>query len=148
APIPLKPCNEFFYVQKSTMHYTPLTSEPYGNHEDICTHYKKTIFNEKGYVTENELVGLLEEGLSILHWYLGICCVGKIQSQYVMNEYFDTMEMTGTDASALLAVPGSRNYTGWNLDQDKSVYITSKITNDDILDKNAYVFVWDRPNDS
>src|SRR5690606_38010695 len=82
----LKPCNEAMYMQTSTLHYTPLMSEPYGNHDVIANHTKKTTFKSGCYYTENKLFGEVEGGLPIRHWYCGICCVGKIQASVVVNE--------------------------------------------------------------
>lgn len=88
----LIPCSSFNYHQLSTMHQTgaggTITSAgyvPVPNFPIECLHEKKTIFEAKGYTTQNK-VTWTNNNASVKRMYYGIFCVTNDMSKFGYND--------------------------------------------------------------
>jgi hypothetical protein len=94
---------EFAYIEKSTMYQTaaglrtpvlPVVPE--------ATHYKRTKFGDRGYITENKLVWLKNTDVQI--WYFALCSIGTSVGDFVYNSEFEIVETThGSEVDRLEA---------------------------------------------
>lgn len=118
--IPLTPCDNFYYVEKSTMHETAENEIPIPGHPLECYHTKKTVFDKKGYTTFNRLEWA-STGLITL-WYFGIVCFAKDFGSEFYTEDFNIIESGG--------LPETLAYKDvWynNVEKNKSGFVSSSL---------------------
>lgn len=102
-------CNSFNYHQLSTMHQTGagggITSAgyvPVPNFPIECLHEKKTVFESKGYTTQNK-VTWANNNASVKRMYYGIFCVTNDMSKFGYNDL-------GNDSPVLVKFVSDNQY--------------------------------------
>lgn len=143
-PIPLTQCNEFSYLEHSTMHATAEGGVFIAGHPIECYHVKRTSFKDGGYETFNRLTWEAP-GLVTL-WYHGISCVGKPAAATAYTEAtFMSEVFTGSGVEKLNSV-GHREMHSWG--SDYSAYVTSTQILPASADATSTLFISDRNSDS
>jgi hypothetical protein len=150
ASMALTACNDFYYLEKSTMHESANKDlVPIPGHPLECYHIKQTHFGNAGYKTWNRLVWE-RPGLVTL-WYHAICCMHVNFSGHLYSEDY-VQHSTAGDSPGLPRVPEFRKVWFRNDERKTSSFVTSRITKvlqggvDITLqkDQTAELFVSDR----
>ncbi|MDM1536396.1 hypothetical protein [Myroides odoratimimus] len=111
--IDLTPCEYFVYIQTSNLHETAnakTPNEPIDGHPIIATHFKRTIFKDSEYITQN-IVGYLKE-IPVVRAYTGLVCMHKDFASKGYNEYGDYSEFSDKDNSQKLTSQYSKTFYG------------------------------------
>jgi hypothetical protein len=138
----LKPCNDFAYIQKSTMHETAADGDIVNPAHPIeAEHYKHSTFSKSGYTTKTKMIGKKAGGLEMTVNYGSIVCVsrefgGKGQTDNYSIESFDT-----NGGHKLNEV--NDNVHTWNEANKTSAKVTSKFN---VRNDVSYQFIWDTLN--
>ncbi|NDP21066.1 MAG: hypothetical protein GZ091_08300 [Paludibacter sp.] len=147
----LIPCNEFSYVQESTLHESPtkmngiVTANPL--HPVEALHFKKTTFKNTGYQTFNRVTW--EKSLEVSHWFFGICCVHKDNAMNFHND-LDKIEYKATSSGEFIMkdVIGAKTVFYTNDEKRLSSVVTSALLLPKNQEQNCKLMVWDRDNDT
>lgn len=139
----LLPCSVAWYEQESKMHETMNSDEtPITGHPVEVLHYKKTVFKDSYYETVNRLI---PQKIMNIFWYLGICCLGKVQATYAYDQEYEVIHMTGS-GSEMFRKLGSTLIEFYNPETNLSAKIFT--VNDSFPLSECRNFVADRPIDS
>lgn len=144
--IPLTPCKEFSYRQKSTMHQAMKAGVVDANHTVEAIHHKITTFKNASYTTFNRLIPQYNDA-PIGLWYHGISCVGKVNGETVANDFLEYEPVLGDNLEKLHQV-GGRKYFSSNNTNGTSAYIESRLLRPENKDKGCEMFIWDRAADT
>lgn len=144
--IPLKACEQFEYIEKSTMHETADANGFIVGHPKIADHIKHTIFSNNGYKTINRCTWNYDGLMTII--YHGISCIHKDVSTVVFSDNdFTNQIMTGSGNNYFNAI-GARLYKGRNDSNGLSVEATAHQNIPIEQDSLSEFFVHDRSTDS
>lgn len=147
-------CGEFSMIIASTLHETiPVgTQEPVAGHPIIAKHWKKTTIKDNGYNCINKVIfdfsSVGEESREVRAWFSGLVCVSKDAATTSYGEDFvihNTSIGDNTTYGVDKQIPSSKAVF-FNQDKKLSCTVTSKwLTGDD---KQCYITLWDRPQDT
>ncbi|MGS0705242.1 hypothetical protein ACVBEE_01580 [Acinetobacter sp. ANC 3781] len=146
ANIALKACEQFEYIEKSTMHETADANGFIPGHPKIADHLKHTVFRNAGYKTRN-LVKWNYDGLLTLIYH-GIACIHKDASMIVFSDdTYTDQSMTASTNNYFNAI-GARLYKGRNEANGLAVEAAAYQVTPGDKDALSEFFVHDRSTDS
>jgi hypothetical protein len=134
-PLGLTPCNSFNYIFKSKLIL-------HSDKSDICDRLKVCEFKDGGYNVRTKLKGLSSVNALM---YPGICCVDKMFNNIISDT---SNKYTYVSDNNYLVDGDKFSRTYYYSNNDYSLNISAKIINDENIDKNAEVLIWDRPSDT
>ncbi len=144
----LIPCEEFSYIQISTMHESPrLISNivtPNRNHPIEAFHSKLTIFKNGGYETYNTLEWKKE--IDIQLWYHGIASIGKICGTKILDKKDSVLySCIGSNKFYRNYKVGEKEVFYKNDSAGISAWVESTLIAPYNLDTTCQLMVWDTP---
>lgn len=148
TPLNLVPCQYAHYTQLSRMHETATViggvPTPNPAHPINNLHWKKTVFINGKYITENDLFWYVS---FLIFWYHGISCIGKFSALWAYDEDFDLQQMTSTNIQYFNKV-GQHTIEYYQPANKRSVTVKATLTSPTVADEDCVIFVDDRNSDS
>lgn len=146
ANISLTACNQFEYIEKSTMHETADANGVIAGHPEIADHIKHTVFKDAGYKTRNLCAWNYDGLMTII--YHGISCIHKdVATTVFSDDTYTDQAMTGSTNNYFNAI-GSRLYKARNEANGLAVEATAYQVTPSDKDALSEFFVHDRSTDS
>ena len=130
----LKPCIEFFYIQKSNTFQTDNAAHPITSQHD-----KKTIIRNGGYETNNRYTWALAITVQIA--YLNICSLDINIGEYGQSDNYNLETFNRDNANKLTEIKDSMHL--FSTTNNISCFIDSYV---DVNSNVAEQFIWDSPN--
>ena len=144
--IALTACEQFEYVEKSTMHETATADGVIAGHPKIADHIKHTVFKNSGYKTVNKCTWNYDGLMTII--YHGIACIHKDVATVVFSDdTYTDQAMTGSTNNYFNNI-GARLYKGRNEANGLAVEAVSYQVTPSDKDALSEFFVHDRSTDS
>ena len=147
ANIALTACEQFEYIEKSTMHETAnKTTGVVTEHPKIADHVKHTLISNSGYKVRNKCVWNYTGLMSTL--YHGISCIHKdVASTVFIDDTYTDQPMTGSTTEYFKAI-GARLYKARNEANGLAVEAAAYQVTPSDKDALSEFFVHDRSTDS
>lgn len=146
ANISLTACNQFEYIEKSTMHETADANGVIAGHPEIADHIKHTVIKSGGYKTHNKGVWNYSGLMTII--YHGISCIHKdVATTVFSDDTYTDQAMTGSTNNYFNAI-GARLYKGRNEVNGLAVEAAAYQVTPGDKDVLSEFFVHDRSTDS
>lgn len=133
----LKPCDEFSYVQKTTMHETLYDSDIIkSDHPAEAIHFKKTIFRNSGYETNNRLVWQKNSIIKIA--YMSLVSISTDMAEYCQSDKGVITKLDRQGGYKLEELNDNAHF--WNETNGTSATVKSEFS---IRNDSSTQFVWD-----
>lgn len=143
---PLTPCEQFEYIEKSTMHETADADGVIAGHPKIADHIKHTVFKNAGYKTVNKCTWNYAGLMTLI--YHGISCIHKdVATTVFSDDTYTDQAMISSNNNYFNAV-GARLYKGRNEVSGLAVEAAAYQGTPNDKDALSEFFVHDRSTDS
>lgn len=136
----LKPCTEFSYIQKSSMHKTFRKNESQNHdHRVESIHFKNSIFGDSGYKTYNRIEWC--DSVSIEIGYMSLSAIGIDMGEFCQSDKYQICQFNRSSDHKLKET--NNNVHIWNETNGTYAKVKSEFN---VSDDSAIQFIWDVTN--